>query len=169
MPDIPIRRIEAHEGPLLRDIRLRAFTDAPLAFGTTLVEASALPAEWWDARARACAAGTDRALWVAEDAARWRGLVGAEHSDVPGHFELISMWVDPAVRHRGVARRLLDVVTAWALQQRAVRLQLMVTEGNVAAIALYESVGFAFTGESDPHPVYAGLRELAMYRGLRES
>ncbi|WP_462188796.1 MULTISPECIES: hypothetical protein [unclassified Frankia] len=51
--DIRGRRIEPDEGMLLRRLRLAALADAPSAFWQTLAEASARPAEEWDARARA--------------------------------------------------------------------------------------------------------------------
>ena len=150
----------------MRDVRLRAFADAPLAFGTTVAEASARPPGWWDARAAACAQGPASALCVAETVARWCGLVGAESAGVLGDVEVISMWVDPSGRRRGLGRWLLDTTAVWASEQGAVALQLRVTEGNVLAIRLYEACGFIFTGEAQPHPSQIGLRELCMRHAL---
>lgn len=167
MPDVTIRRIRADEGALLRDVRLRAFADAPEAFGTTVAEASALPSEWWEARAAVCAEDDDRSLWVAEVEGRWGGLVGAEPAEDPSSdVEVISMWVDPTLRGRHLGRRFLETVAAWTLQHNGVALQLWVTEGNIPAIRLYEAYGFAFTGNVQPHPSQPGLRELHMRHSM---
>ena len=168
LSDVVIRRIRPDDGATYRDLRLRALTDAPLAFGTTLAEATARPRSWWDARVAACSEGTTSALFVAETAAAAGaeagsiGLAGAERSDVAGEVEVISMWVEPAVRGRGLGRRLLDAASAWASAQDAVALQLWVTEDNAPATRLYQAYGFTFTGDAQAHPSQPGLRELCM-------
>jgi ribosomal protein S18 acetylase RimI-like enzyme len=64
-----------------------------------------------------------------------------------GAAELISMWVSPAARGRGVGDRLVRAVEEWARQAGAGLLRLAVTEGNDSAITLYRRCGFADTGE----------------------
>jgi ribosomal protein S18 acetylase RimI-like enzyme len=150
-------------------VRLRALLDAPSAFGTTHAEAAARDAAWWDERVRTCAAGPDSALFVAERDGTLCGLVGGERSDVPGAVDVISMWVDPAARGARLGTRLLDAVEAWARGAGARMLQLMVTDTNDHAIALYEAYGFVFTGRSDPHPSQPALRELEMRRLIRQA
>jgi hypothetical protein len=54
---VTVRRLAPGEVELLRDIRLRALKDAPLAFGSTYArEVAFAPAEW-ERRARGTGAG----------------------------------------------------------------------------------------------------------------
>jgi len=160
-----VRQIRAEESARLREIRLRALAEAPDAFGSTLAETAARPAETWTARATANAAGNDSVLFVAESGEQWVGTAGGVFEpDGPGDPDVISMWVDPAWRRSGLAGRLLDAVIAWARLRGASTVHLWVTEGNSPAISLYERFGFAFTGESAPLPSHPALRELQMVR-----
>lgn len=152
----------------MRAIRLRALTEAPTAFGSTLTETERVPDAAWQERAGAAAAGGQRSLFVAEDGDRWLGLAGGviDEETPPGEVELVSMWVDPAARGSGLGRRLVEAVADWARAGGATRLRLWVTEGNAPAIALYQRCGFATTGEALPHGWHPTLRELLMTRAL---
>lgn len=71
-------------------------------------------------------------------------------SGVPGDDgipELISMWVSPAARGKGVGDRLVESVAQWARQQGATALGLEVVEDNEKATALYRRSGFADADE----------------------
>jgi hypothetical protein len=46
-----VRRLGAHEADLLRDVRLRALRDAPMAFGSTLAREEGYAPETWERRA----------------------------------------------------------------------------------------------------------------------
>lgn len=166
---VAIRRMRAGEGLRFRAIRVRALTEAPTAFGSTLDELRARPDAWWQRRAATNAAGEAAVMFVAERDGAWLGLAGGLfEEEAPGEAELISMWLDPAVRGRGVGARLVDAVVQWARERGAARLRLWVTEGNEPAVALYRRSGFAFTGERSPHPWHAQLHEAAMLRDLAE-
>src|ERR671917_264257 len=54
---VTVRRIRADEGPLLRDLRLRALADAPEAFGQALQDAQAQPDAEWTQAARQASGG----------------------------------------------------------------------------------------------------------------
>jgi ribosomal-protein-alanine N-acetyltransferase len=60
--------------------------------------------------------------------------------------EILSLGVLPAARRRGLARRLLGAATARLAEAGVGRLLLEVAEDNAAALALYESAGFARVG-----------------------
>ena len=91
-------------------------------------------------------------------------------SGVPGDDgtpELISMWVSPAGRGRGIGDRLVRAVAQWARQQGAAALRLAVAEDNEKAAALYRRNGFASTGEL-AGPMPDGMRmERVMEKQLR--
>jgi GNAT superfamily N-acetyltransferase len=168
---ITVRCIKAHEWERLRSLRLRALADAPMAFGSTLAREQAFPESVWRERAAAGAAGNERATFVAEDGGEWVGsAAGMLDSEGTGERPVwvVGMWVDPAVRGRGVGGRLLGAIAGWARQRDADVLNLQVTETNAPAIALYERLGFRASGETQPLPHTPSLRELHMLCPLVE-
>lgn len=102
----------------------------------------ALPAEAWVQQLR------DLPTWVAVDRGEDVGMVRA--SDAPGQPELawlISMWVAPQGRGRGIGRRLTYAVLEWAHATERSRVALGVHTTNLAAKALYARMGFEPTTE----------------------
>ena len=91
-------------------------------------------------------------------------------SGVPGDDgtpELISMWVSPAGRGRGIGDRLVQAVAQWARQQGAAVLRLTVAEDNEKAAALYQRNGFASTRRA---PCQTARRmEMVMEKQLRSA
>jgi GNAT superfamily N-acetyltransferase len=166
-----IRAIRSGEGLKLREIRLRALTQSPDAFGTTLAQAAGQPETDWHERAVVAAAGERQVMFVAEADGRWAGLAGGffEHAadaDGPDDAELISMWVEPEARRSGVAVELIEAVIGWAQARGASRIRLWVTLGNVPATRLYERMGFVATGETASVRPDSALREQLMVRPL---
>lgn len=76
---------------------------------------------------------------VAETEGRILGF--AMYRVVAGEGELLNLAVDPSARRTGVGRSLLE-----AMMQRAEIWHLEVRESNVAAIALYDSLGYKKVG-----------------------
>ena len=139
----PIERLGQGAGARWRSIRLRALREAPYAFGTTVAEASTWPAARWEAQV------FELATFVAVVDGRDMGVArGAAHERADVR-ELVGMWVDPAVRRRGVGAQLIDTVATWAKESGANVLVLDVVEANAPAIALYERADFLrFDGEA---------------------
>jgi ribosomal protein S18 acetylase RimI-like enzyme len=135
------------EVDLLRDIRLRALKDAPLAFSSSYAREAAFEPAEWERRARENAAGERSVAFVVEPAAGM--AVGALDAGDPELAYLYAMWVAPEARRGGAGRALVDAVVAWATQRGARRITTSVTEGNAAATALYAGAGFVDTGERD--------------------
>ncbi len=120
---------------------MRALRGAPEAYGTSAAEAERLTTEEWRQRLRA------RVAFVAVDGDSVVGLACGVRGDGPSQAELISMWVDPSWRRRGIGRTLVDAVVAWAAERGSARLGLWVAVGNTAAERLYTRLGFRRTGE----------------------
>lgn len=134
-----IKRLTAAEGLRLRAIRLRALADAPDAFGSTYAEAAARPS--WAAQLQ------EFATFVAVVDGKDVGLVRGVGDDVqPDVAWLISLWVSPEARGKGVGEALIDAVVAWARASGARRVLLDVGDHNQPAIALYARKGFAPNG-----------------------
>lgn len=167
MNSIRVRRLGDHEWPRYREIRLRALTQDPDAFSTTAAEAVRWTDSDWAARLRG------RTTFVAEagehDVVGLVSGIEAEPSSATvasPAAELISMWVPPGWRGRGIGDQLVDAVAGWAWSEGYTRLRLWVVEGNDRAERLYRRVGFHRTGEQQPLG-RGGRSEFAMERQLR--
>jgi GNAT superfamily N-acetyltransferase len=143
-----VRRLRAGEADLLRDLRLGALRDAPMAFGSTLAREEAYESEQWERWAADSARGERQAVFVAEPAAGMAS--GVIDDDDPGLAHLYAMWVAPHARGTGAGRALVEAVIAWATERGAARLTTSVTEGNAVGAALYSAAGFADTGRREP-------------------
>ena len=75
------------------------------------------------------------------------GLAAGIDGEEAGSAELVSMWVDPAVRRDGVGTRLISAVADWAAASGFRTLGLWVVEGNKTAEDAYVRSGFSRTGK----------------------
>jgi GNAT superfamily N-acetyltransferase len=133
---------------VLRDLRLQALRDAPSAFASSFDRERSDPDDRWRDR---IAGG---AWWVAEVTGDPVGLAAGLPSfdGIPHRRDLISMWVHPAYRGRGVAGRLVRAVLDWAAADGACEVGLWVADGNAAAASVYRRAGFVPTGRRQPLP-----------------
>ena len=104
------------------------------------------PDATWEAWTAEAAAGLDRVLFVAEDGDAFLGVVGGFRRLDPGEVQLVSLWVDPDARGRGVAQSLIRAVARWARDRGAGTIVLFVQEANAPGRALYIRAGFRPTG-----------------------
>ncbi len=165
--DIRVRRILVGEWRPLRELRLRALKVDPLAFCSTFAREERFAEELWQERTESGALSVTTSQWVAEGA-DGAFLGTATIAEADGEVQLFGMWVDPTARGRGVGRRLLDVALLWteeAFPGRAVHLE--VNRGQAAAVRLYESRGFRFTGTSRPIGHTEGVEVQEMVRPSR--
>jgi GNAT superfamily N-acetyltransferase len=146
-----IRRIRPGEGEQLRDIRLRALSEDPGAFGSTFDEEAGRLMSVWDEAATTRSQGEVESTFVAEAQGAWVGLAaGFRAEDDPATIGLFSMWVAPEARGHGLGRRLVDEVVAWARSSGARAVRLGVIRGNGPAVELYRRAGFLLTGDHRP-------------------
>ena len=143
--EIRVRRIGIDDWPLWRSLRLQALEEAPYAFGSRL-------ADWQghgDTEARWRGRVSDVPLnIVAERQETAVGMASGTAPNPDGSVELISMWVAPFARGRGVGDALLKAVIEWVREQQASRVALGVMEGNERAVAFYHRHGFIPVGAS---------------------
>lgn len=137
---LAVHALSPDDWRLWRDLRLAALAEAPDAFGATLAEWSGDGdrEDRWRARL-SIPGGRDFVVLLDGTAA---GMVSGVPTSDDGTVELISMWVSPVGRGRGVGDRLIEAVVEWAVQQGATTVRLSVMRDNPRAIALYERHGF---------------------------
>jgi GNAT superfamily N-acetyltransferase len=156
-----VRETVMDDWQALRDIRLEALRDARTAFWSTYEQEAPRGEEHW--RDRCTRGGTF--LAYLPDAAEPVGLIGGYTED-PKTVELVSMYVRPVARGRGVGEALVATVVDWAVRRNAASVHLWVTETNAPARALYERCGFALTGERQPLPYNPTVLEVGMVHPL---
>jgi GNAT superfamily N-acetyltransferase len=162
---IEIRRGTPEDWRLVREARLTALRDSPDWFCADHDEVSRRPEEWWRETL------SDAAWFLAWSEDELVGMAsGLRDTEFgPDAVLLISMWVAPKARGRGVGRRIVEAVREWSREQGAKEIRLEVTDGNRGAIELYERCGFVFTGSSRPHPQRADLKELEMVLAIERT
>ena len=143
-----IRKIEAADWELLRDVRLRALTEDPDAFAATHAQESRFSDEQWQGRA----AQSNGASFVVDGAEGPEGLVTGFVDDDPATVFLVGMWLAPALRGTGVAGELVSHVVEWARTSGAMRVSLSVEGHNQRAARLYERFGFTETKDPPEFP-----------------
>ena len=141
---------------LWRELRRAALLEAPGAFGSTL-------AEWCgegdtEARWRALLGDVALNLVLVLDSVPV-GMVSALTPSADDTVELISLWIAPAARGRGVGDEAVRQVVAWASDKYpGSSLLLSVKSDNNSVCRLYERHGFVDAGPSPEDPTERLMR-----------
>lgn len=99
----------------------------------------------WSERSIASELENPLSLWlVAMEEDRLLGYVGSQ--TVLDETDMMNVAVDPTARRQGVARALIQELTAQLKQRGSRKLSLEVRASNLGAIRLYESLGFVRLG-----------------------
>jgi len=161
---IELQELTPDDWRIWRALRLAALGEAPYAFGSTLADWSGDGdrEDRWRGRLSIPGAVDLVAVLDGEAAAMASGVPGGR----AGEAELISMWVAPAARGRGVGDELIRAVEGWARRAGAATLKLAVTDGNENATALYRRHGFTPTGELGDLMPDGVRREVVMAKPL---
>lgn len=159
---VDVRQVSASEWPDVRVVRLAALADAPDAFITRLVDAEVEPEQLWRDRV-----STNPHLLARVDGRPVGMAVLLLTAMTDAAPQVVGVWVDPAVRGRGVLEGLLDGVVAAAQAAGLRELRLWVVDGNRRAERAYSRYGFARTGEVQPVPGRPGDVEVEMAYRLR--
>ncbi|WP_298827086.1 GNAT family N-acetyltransferase [uncultured Piscinibacter sp.] len=143
-----ISALTANDALQYRELMLEAYVQAADAFTSTAEERAKEPLSWWVNRI-ASASGLSQSFGAFQ-AEQLLGTVALGYSAKPKtqHSALvIGMYVRPAARRLGAGAKLMHAAIGSARARPGLRvLRLTVTEGNQAAVRLYESVGFSAWG-----------------------
>jgi GNAT superfamily N-acetyltransferase len=112
----------------------------------------------------------DGGFWVALRNDKLVGMFGLERA-APHAMELRRMYVDPAARRVGIARKMLAFAEDECRQRKAVKLELSTSELQQAAIALYRTAGYRLVREAivetgSNKTVGSGIRRLYFEKSL---
>jgi len=163
MGPITIEVVEAAGWERWRGLRRAALAEAPDAFCSTLAEWSGEGdnEDRWRARLEGVAHNV-----VAVLDGRDAGMVSAT-APVAGDVELVSMWVAPEARGKGVGDALVTHVLGWARQAGAERVVLEVRAHNAPGVALYARHGFVDVGAGRGPGSTDPDRRMAVALGVR--
>ena len=151
----------AEDWAQVREIRLLALAEAPQAFASRLADERDRPESVWRDRV----SSPDASTFLALDDREAVGLVTVfRRPEDHARASLVSMWVMPSLRCRGIGTALTQAVLDWADQRGVQIVNLWVTETNDAAHRMYERCGFVESGERQPLPSDPALQEIAMSR-----
>ena len=153
-----IRPVRATDLDALRELRIEAVRDCPLAFTADLAETRGRPEEWWiDLISRNGGEGASVIMVADAGGAGGGGGGGGELAGMTGLFaptapklaHAASIWgvyVRPAYRGRQLGERLVRATIDWARTKPFVTVKLSVVAGNDVARRCYERVGFTTYG-----------------------
>ncbi|WP_033290580.1 GNAT family N-acetyltransferase [Amycolatopsis jejuensis] len=128
---IVVRELSGNDWAEWRELRLAALREAPDAFSSTVPGGARL----------------SEVNVLADLDATPAGMVSGHLSG--DSAELLSMWVTPDARGRGVGDALVQAMVRWSEGRGAGRLELRIAAGNQHAKALYERHGFVPQPSSD--------------------
>ncbi|WP_030247156.1 GNAT family N-acetyltransferase [Streptomyces sp. NRRL S-350] len=163
--ELELRSLSSDDWSLWRDLRLAALAEAPHAFGSTLADwqGSGDREERWRSRLEIPGALDLVAVLDGTPVAMASGIPADEDQSAA---ELISLWVGPLARGRGVGDRLIAEIARWAAGEGYRTLKLAVMPHNDAAITLYRRNGFADTDELGDLLDDGTTRELVLGKAL---
>jgi GrpB-like predicted nucleotidyltransferase (UPF0157 family)/ribosomal protein S18 acetylase RimI-like enzyme len=161
-----VRRMRSEEWSQLRDLRLSALRDTPLAFGSTYERELAYPPDRWRSWA-ADAADGDEFIAVAVTGGRWAAMArGSADRDDPRAAFLTAVYVAQEWRGQGLGREVSAAVIEWARELGFESIRLHVADWNGGARRLYESLGFLATGATEALPHDPSVTEHEMRLAL---
>jgi ribosomal protein S18 acetylase RimI-like enzyme len=140
-----IRRLDGHDAPAYRALRLRALAEYPEAFTSSFEEDSLKGDDWYERRLEAPA----QTFWGLFEGGELCGMVGLERESKAKSrhkAKVVGMYIAQEHAGRGLGQRLVDRLIQEARAEGLELLVLTVTQGNSQASNLYERCGFRSFG-----------------------
>ncbi|MBZ9936736.1 GNAT family N-acetyltransferase [Mesorhizobium sp. BR1-1-16] len=144
MASFQLRQLAAADAEAFRELRLAGLANAPTAFGASPAQEAAVPIDTLRARLDA----SPNAVFGAFVEGRLVGVAGFFRHEGEKHRHRGVLWgvyVDPASRGGGIARRLVEAVIDHA-SRHVLILEAAVSVGNEHAGSLYRALGFEAYG-----------------------
>ncbi|AIE86357.1 GNAT family N-acetyltransferase [Fimbriimonas ginsengisoli] len=164
---IVVRKLRPQEWKVYKALRMESLSTDPQAFGALLSTTLERPDEYWAARLQDSLADSGHSLLFAMKEERPVGMVGCFPDEEPRTAYVISMYVTPSERGRGVSRLLMTSL----LEELSENFDTAILDVNVLqtpAVSLYRSLGFQVYDEIDvTRSDGSTLREFRMRRTLK--
>jgi len=145
-----VRRLGVADATAYQALRLRGLAEYPQAFTSSAEEESLRPLEWSVQRLTADPQRPHDLFLGGFVDGELQGLVGLQGRYRPKerhNASVVGLFVAPEASGRGLGRALMNELLRCArARPELLQLDLTVTEGNVAAQALYASLGFTVYG-----------------------
>lgn len=139
-----IRRIQPADAMAVKQLRLQALAQAPLAFAMSVTQAADWSDDQWAQLASRNSEGV-QTIVIAHVADELVGMVGCHIDASPkmAHCGMVwGMYVKPAHRNHGIARQLLQSVIVHGGTHHLQMLKLSVTTSQTSALHGYIRAGF---------------------------
>ena len=145
--EVMIRRLTEADAVAFRNLRLQGLGEKPDAFGSSYQEEAAKPLAFFAQRAQGSADAHLYGAWHGEQLVGITSLVRETQTKTRHKANIYSVYVAPQARGQGIARRLMAAVSELAATMSGLsHLYLTVTEHNLPAMRLYQSLGFEAYG-----------------------
>ncbi|SAL09883.1 N-acetyltransferase GCN5 [Caballeronia terrestris] len=164
-PSLTVRRIAAHQGAVLRELRTASLREAPYAFDETLEDALLVAESSFGDTANHHANSATTATFLLYTEGHPAGLVGAFVDEAArGRAFVHALWVAPAVRHLRGGELLVNAATEWLAAQGSSEVYAWIADENRTAMRFYERLGFGPTGDRRAMPLHAEVWETLLVR-----
>jgi RimJ/RimL family protein N-acetyltransferase len=153
---IIIRQAVQEDAARLRELRIEALSDSPVAFTADPDAARAEPAELWAERLRGYEPENQGMICVAEAGERLVGMCGFYRGNRPKtrHSGMIwGVFVSPDWRGLRIADHMIKKCLDWGQAHGVVAAKLGVNTSNIPAIRCYTRCGFSLYG-IEPKAIY---------------
>ncbi len=161
--EVQLLRLRLSDAPAYRALMLDAYASFPEAFTALPEERAHLPLTWWAKRLIEGPKPNQMVFGYFENEVL-AGVAGLSFGTRPKHrhkAHIFGMYVAEAYQRKGVGEKLLTRALEAACQRSGTRIvTLTVTEGNHAALQLYQRAGFTAFG-TEPMAIAHGDRFLA--------
>lgn len=138
---IEIKQLEPIRWEEYRNFRLAALSHDPLAFGSSYQEEKDLSKMEWCKRLPA--------MWFAFSQGKIVGMIGLLRRENTASLHcgcIVSLWVEPTHRSKGIAKLLLKKLQDRSESLGLRKISLQVTTTQTGAFALYKKLGFEEIG-----------------------
>lgn len=153
---------------IFKAARLRALQDSPTAFGSTYARESQFDDAEWSKRTAYMSSEKGIGFLATENELPC-GIIGAFlDQQEPDKAQIVSMWVAPEHRRRGIGTALIEAVRSWSRARGVRKLCLLVTNCNQAAVEFYKRNGFTMTGNTGPYPNDPSITEYEMAQSVSQ-
>ena len=166
--ELTIRQANVEDAAALRELRLEALQNRPIAFASDFEEESQYPLSRTEERLK------DQSLsatFVAVEGSKLIGMMGIfqyNHRNVRHNGMIVSVYVRPAWRGKNISGQLIEACMNWARERSIKFIKLGVESGNISAINSYLRAGFKVYGVESQVIYYEGhyYDELLMAREI---